>query len=117
MNDKLIPSEMLYDEFKKAVSDAAKKYTKNKDNSYLSIIYAHKKEKLENTLSQLKKCSSPECLLKDLQLELDKLTRLVKEEELHPTFDWSGEHYWETVYTGERDGCKEAAAILEAFVQ
>lgn len=116
MNEKLIPAKMICTEFKKAVADAAENYLKNKDNSYLSIIYKHKREKLENTLLQLEKGPSAERLLKDLRLEIVKLTRLIEEEEFHPTFDWSGEHYWETVYTGEKDGCKEAVSILEAFI-
>ncbi len=36
-------------------------------------------------------------------------------EAFHPTFDWYGEHYWEIVYEGEADGCKEAVAVLEKF--
>ena len=42
----------IYEALKKSIEAADKNYEKNKDDSYLSVIYAHKKQKLENILSQ-----------------------------------------------------------------
>lgn len=105
----------IYEALKKSIEAADKNYEKNKDDSYLSVIYAHKKQKLENILSQLEHVPEPRCLLQELRQELKRLSRLAEEEEHRPTFDWYGEHYWETVYMGEIDGCKEAVSILETF--
>lgn len=106
----------LYEALKNAIEATDMAYRKHKDDSYFSIFYAHKKQRLEKVLSQEESCGHcvhSEGLLYELIQEQQSLTRLIEKEKERPTFDWYGEHYWEIVYDGELAGCEEAIAILE----
>ena len=109
----------LCEGLKNAIEEADRAYRTYKDDSYFSIFYAHKKQRLEKILSQEGSCAHyagtdarTEGLLHDLRQEQQHLMRLIEKEQIRPTFDWYGEHYWETVYDGELAGCQEAIAIL-----
>lgn len=99
-----------------AVKTADRAYEAHKNESYSSILYARKKEYLEQLLSKAKDCPRLELLLSELRQERLCLIQLIEKEECCPSFDWYNEHYWEMAYTGQRDGCQEAIAILEAFL-
>lgn len=101
---------------KTAIEAAEEQYRINADNSYLSHIYAHKKQQLDEILARAEQGTPAGQLLSQLKQEQQRLVILIQEEELHPTFDWCSDHYWEMVYTGELDGCEEAIAVLEASV-
>lgn len=98
---------------KMAIKMADDNYRINKDDSYSSIFYTHKKKKLEKVLSQLENSAHMDFLLRELRQERLRLIDLSEEEEEHPTFDWYGEHYWEIVCDGQTAGCEEAIGILE----
>lgn len=102
---------------KKAIRTAEESCRKNEGNSYLSSFYAHKKKKLTQILSRLETCVYVELFFDELKQERLHLMHSIKEEELHPTFDWYADHYFETVYTGELAGCEEALSIFESYFQ
>lgn len=105
----------VYEALKTAIEDADRNYRENKDESYLSVFYTHKKQQLEKILSQIEQTSSLDEYFNDLQQERLRLARLSSKEAFHPSFDWYGDHYWEIVYDGEAAGCEQAIAILEPF--
>lgn len=103
-----------YEALKMAIKTADEDYRTNKDDSYLSVFYAHKKQRVEKVLCQVENCACMDFLLRKLKQERLRFVDLSKEEAAHPTFDWYGEHYWEIVYDGEAAGCEAAIGILES---
>lgn len=102
---------------KEAVKTAEEACQENKDDSYSSYVYAHKKQKLTEILSRLDTYSYMELVLNELKQERLHLLQLIGEEEFHPTFDWYAEHYFEAVYAGELAGCEEVISLLEPYLQ
>ncbi|NBI63459.1 hypothetical protein D3Z38_10450 [Clostridiales bacterium] len=103
-----------YEALKMAIDMADENYRTNKDDSYFSVFYAHKKKRLEKVLSQVENRMCMGFLLRELKQERLRFVDLSKEEAAHPTFDWYGEHYWEIVYDGKAAGCEAAIGILES---
>lgn len=44
--------------------------------------------------------------------ELFRLDEEIAREEVCSTFDWYDDHYYEKIYLGQRDACKELLALL-----
>lgn len=105
-----------YDALISAASQAGDDYEKNKDDSYFSYIYVNKKRILAEAAERLKASGDARAELEKLRADYAEYSRLIEEESLHPTFDWAGEHVWETTYTGRADGAKQAITILEEYL-
>lgn len=99
-----------------AADQAGEDYERCKDDSYLSYVYVNKKSILTKAAERLKASGDVRAELEKLRADYAEYSRLVEEESMHPTFDWAGEHVWETIYTGCADGARQAVAILEEYM-
>lgn len=96
---------------------AADREEESAGSGYGSIFSANKREWLKKLLAQAEGGVSAGALLQQAEAALPRLVQLEAEEADHPTFDWYGDHYWETVYMGEAAACREAIALLAPFAK
>lgn len=95
----------------RAAEDGRKADTEQ--DAYGTYIFAGKKEKLEQILSWWEAGIEPDALLEKLKAEYKRMKELEAQEEVHPTFEWASDHYWECIYMGMGYACNEAIRILE----
>lgn len=105
-----------YDALIWAAGQAGEDYEKYNDDSYLSYVYVNKKRILAEAAERLNVSGDIRAELEKLRADYAEYSRWVEEESLHPTFDWAGDHVWETIYTGRADGAKQAITILEKYI-
>ena len=91
-------------------------YEKYKTDSYFSYVYANKRNILAKAAESLKVSGNIKAELEKLRADYAEYSRYVKEEMVHPTFDWAGEHVWEMIYSGRADWSKQAIIILEKYI-
>lgn len=99
-----------------AADQAGEDYEKFKDDSYYSYVYVNKRDVLAEAAERLKASGDVKAELEKLRAYYAMYSRHVEEEQLHPTFDWAGDHVWEMIYTGSADGAKQAITILEKYI-
>lgn len=86
------------------------------ETGYDSTFSAAKRDQLQKYLEQAENGVSAGELLRQAQADEQRFAALEAEEEVHPTFDWNGEHYWEVVYMGMGAACKQMADLLASFI-
>lgn len=108
--------EAIYTALIAAAEQAREEYEKYKNDSYFSYVYANKRNILAEAAENLKASGDINAEFKKLKADYEDYSFRVKEEAVHPTFDWAGDHVWEMIYSGRTEGAKQAISILERYI-
>lgn len=106
----------IYTDLIAAADQAREEYEKYKNDSCFSYVYANKRNILAEAAESLKASGDIKAEFKKLKADYEGYSFCVKEELVHPTFDWAGEHVWEMIYSGRAEGAKQAITILERYI-
>lgn len=99
----------LIEAHEKHSSEASNPVMETRDNAYRAY--------LESVLERLTQGEDEQAITAWLEQEESRLDGEIAREEACATFDWYDDHYYEKIYLGQRDACKNLLAFRDAVAE